>query len=84
MEEALIMEIWDIFREYISDKNKDMAANQYVDFLLGKDVPADVLEGLTGYDTHLDDAIRTVFSEDIGYEDEEDGDDFGYVDEEYY
>ena len=83
MEEAMIMEVWDTFKEYIPEKNKDMAANQYIDFLLGKDVPADVLESLTGYDTHLDDAIRTVVSEEKGYEDEEEGDDFGYEDEEY-
>jgi hypothetical protein len=38
MEEALIMEVWDTFREYIPDKNKELAAHQYVDFLLGKDV----------------------------------------------
>jgi len=83
MEEAMIMEVWDTFKEYIPEKNKDMAANQYIDFLLGKDVPADVLESLTGYDTHLDDAIRTVVEEEKGYEDEEEGDDFGYEDEEY-
>jgi hypothetical protein len=83
MEEALIMEVWDTFKEYIPEKNKDMAANQYVDFLLGKDVPADVLESLMGYDTHLDDAIRTVVEEENGYDDEEAEDDYGYEDEEY-
>jgi dephospho-CoA kinase len=45
--------------------------------LLGKDVPADVLESLTGYDTHLDDAIRTVVEEEKGYDEEEEGEDFG-------
>ena len=28
MEEDLIIEIWDVFKEYISDKNKETAANQ--------------------------------------------------------
>ena len=63
MEESLIMEVWDTFREYIPDKNKEMAANQYVDFLLGKDVDTSVLEGLMGYDPHLDDAIKAVIDE---------------------
>jgi hypothetical protein len=63
MEEDLIIEVWDVFKEYISDKNKETAANQFVDFLLGKDVELNVLEGLMGYDTHLDDAIKLVLDE---------------------
>jgi hypothetical protein len=63
MEEDLIIEVWDVFKEYISDKNKETAANQFVDFLLGKDVELNVLESLTGYDTHLDDAIKLVLDE---------------------
>jgi hypothetical protein len=77
MDEALIMEIWDTFKEYIPEKNKDMAANQYVDFLLGKeDVTASILESLIGYDSHLDEAIRHVVEEESGYEDEEDEDNY--------
>ena len=64
MEEDLIVELWDVFREYISDKNKEVAANQYVDFLLGKDVELSTLEGLMGYDTHLDNAIELVINEE--------------------
>ena len=60
MEEDLIIEVWDTFREYVSDKNKEVAANQYVDFLLGKDVELSVLESLMGYDTYLDNAIQLV------------------------
>lgn len=60
MDESLIIEIWDTFREYIPDKHKETAANQYVDFLLGKDVEVDTLEGYIGYDPYLDEAIRTV------------------------
>jgi hypothetical protein len=35
MEEDYIIEVWDIFKEYISDKNKEIAANHFVDFLVG-------------------------------------------------
>ena len=73
------MEVWDTFREYIPDKNKEMAANQYVDFLLGKDVDTSVLEGLMGYDPHLDDAIKAVIDETKEWEDGEDED--GYYEE---
>lgn len=84
MDESLVMEIWDTFREYIPDKNKEMAANQFVDFLLGKDLEASDLESFMGYDPHLDEAIKTVLDEESEYEDEESDDDWGNdVDEDY-
>ena len=74
MEEDQIIEVWDVFKEYISDKNKDTAANHFVYYLLGKDVEISILQGLVGYDTHLDDAISLVVDEDEtdGYDDNED------------
>ena len=80
MEEDLIIEVWDVFKEYISDKNKETAANQFVDFLLGKDVELNILEGLMGYDTYLDDAIKLVLDEqevdeDVDEEDYDYGED---------
>jgi hypothetical protein len=69
MEEDLIIEIWDVFKEYISDKNKETAANHFVDFLTGKDVDTSVLKSLVGYDTHLDDAIELVVGEEEEDED---------------
>ena len=78
MEEDLIIEVWDTFREYISDKNKEVAANQYVDFLVGKDVELSVLESLMGYDTYLDNAIQLVVDENKDDEDEIDEEDYDY------
>ena len=80
MEENDIIEVWDTFKEYIPEKNKDVAANQYVDFLLGKDFDASTLEGFIGYDAHLDDAIEAVVAEDEGFDDEEDELDFDSYD----
>jgi len=77
MEEDLIIEVWDIFREYVSDKNKETAANHYVDFLVGKDVELSVLEGLMGYDPHLDNAIELVVNENAE-DDELDEPDYDY------
>jgi len=82
MEEDLIIEVWDVFREYISDKNKETAANQYVDFLLGKDVELSTLEGLMGYDTHLDDAIELVINENKEEDDDLDEEDYDYGEDE--
>jgi len=75
MEEDLIIEVWDIFREYVSDKNKETAANHYIDFLVGKDVETSVLEGLMGYDSYLDDAISLVLRDEESDEDDLDEDD---------
>jgi len=82
MEEALIMEVWDTSREYIPDKNKELAAHQYVDFLLGKDVEVAALEALMGYDPHLDIAVKAVVDEEKEFEDEED-DGYSQEDEDY-
>jgi hypothetical protein len=81
MEESLIMEIWDTFKEYIPEKNKDVAAAQYVDYLLGKDVESSILEGMMGYDSHLDDAIKTAVL-DENFEDEDEDDEYS-EDEDY-
>lgn len=79
MEEDLIIEVWDVFKEYIPEKNKDTAANHFVDFLLGKDVDQSVLEALVGFDSHLDDAIDLVLDKET--EDDYTDDDEYYEDE---
>lgn len=82
MEESLIIETWDVFKEYIPEKNRDTAASHYVDFLVGKDVDLSVLEGLMGYDSSLDQAIELVVGENKE-DDEKDEEDYGYEDEDY-
>jgi hypothetical protein len=80
MEEDQIIEIWDIFKEYISDKNKDIAANHFIDFLVGKDVRSSVLESIVGLDPHLDDAIKLVLDDPDDIEDEDE--DYSYDEDE--
>jgi len=70
MEEEQIMEIWDLFVEYIPEKNREVAANQYVDYLLGNDVSLSTLQSVTGYDDHLDHAIELISSEHSEEEDD--------------
>lgn len=72
MEEDLIIECWDVFKEYISEKNRETAANHYVDFLIGKDVELSTLQGLMGYDSNLDSAIELVVGDESEEEGEED------------
>lgn len=83
MEESQIIELWDVFKEYIPEKQKEIAANHYVDFLLGHDVEIDTLSDLMGYDAHLDQAIELV----VESEQEEDSDndvDWGSQEDEDY
>jgi hypothetical protein len=83
MEESLIIEVWDIFKEYISEKNRDTAANHYIDFLIGKEVDTSTLEGLMGYDASLDQAIELVVGEEADEAGEDDDWDSYEEDEEY-
>ena len=82
MEEQLINEIWDTFRDNIPEKGRETAAAQFVDFLVGKDVEIETLEGLLGYDPHLDSAIELVLEEHHG--EEETIDDYDGEEEEDY
>jgi len=82
MDESLIIELWDVFKEYVPEKNRETAANHYVDFLLGKDVDEAILEGLTGYDPHLDDAIQLALGDESDNSEEE-IDDYYDEDEDY-
>lgn len=84
MDENLIITLWDVFREYIPEKNREMAANQYVDFLLGNDIDAETLAGFMGYDPHLDDAIKLVVDEEGVEDDGYDYDDYGSDEDEDY
>ena len=71
MDESLIIEIWDVFKEYVPEKNKETAANHFVDFLVGQDVELSILESVHGYDSHLDQAIQLVLDENADSDDDE-------------
>jgi hypothetical protein len=86
MEEQLIIEIWDVFKEYVPEKNREIAATQFVEFLSGKDVDQDTFESLLGYDPHLDSAVELILKEyDLDDDDDlDDEEDFDYGDDEDY
>jgi len=85
MEEDVIIGIWDTFKEYVPEKNRENAAAQFIDFLLGRDVELSVIENLAGFDPHLDSAIELVVDEENGYDDDKDEDgDWEYEEDEDY
>jgi hypothetical protein len=82
MEEDLIIGVWDTFKDYMPEKNRETAANHYVDFLVGQDVAIDVLESVMGYDPHLDSAIELVVEEFKDEDQLDDEDDLDYYENE--
>lgn len=82
MEEDLIIGVWDTFKDYMPEKNRETAANHFVDFLVGQDVSIEVLESVMGYDPHLDSAIQLVVEEFKDEEQLNDDDDFDYYEDE--
>ena len=82
MEEDLIIGVWDTFKDYMPEKNRETAANHYVDFLVGQDVSIEVLESVMGYDPHLDSAIELVVEEFKDEDQSDDEDDFDYYENE--
>jgi hypothetical protein len=78
LDEQLIVEFWDLFKEYVTPKNLEIAANHFVDFLVDHDVSTETLEGLMGMDGHLDEAIKSLLREEEN--EEEDELDFGEED----
>lgn len=81
MEEQLIIDVWDTFKDYIPEKNRETAASHYVDFLVGQDVELSVLESVMGYDSYLDTAIELIV-EEFKDEDDIDEDDLDYYEDE--
>lgn len=72
MEEQTIIGIWETFKDYIPEKTLDAAASQFIELLQKEDVDIDTLEGLMGYDPHLDTAIQDVLDEYGAEEESED------------
>jgi hypothetical protein len=80
MEEDLIIEIWDTFKEYVPEKNRENAATQFIDFLLGRDVEISIIKSLAGFDPHFDAAIELIANEE-GYDSEDDDADWDRYDD---
>lgn len=81
MEEDLIIGVWDTFKDYVPEKNRETAATHFVDFLIGQDVELSVLESVMGFDPHLDAAIQLIVDE-FNDENQIDEDDLDYYENE--
>lgn len=57
MNEHQIIDMWDMFREYLDPKAIEVAAERYVDLLVENGVSDRLIKQLAGHDDVLDDAI---------------------------
>ena len=85
MEENLIIDVWEAFKDYIPEKSREAAADQFVDLLVSRDVDIETFEGLLGYDADLDKSIELVLenNSDGGNDDLFDADEEEDLDEDY-
>jgi hypothetical protein len=75
MNESQIVEIWQLFKEYIDKKNKDVAAERFVDLLADYGIGDDIMTAALGSDTQLDQAINYYLDLDEQDDDYDDWDD---------
>tara|TARA_E500000081_G_scaffold138634_1_gene154198 strand:- start:1674 stop:1898 length:225 start_codon:yes stop_codon:yes gene_type:complete len=72
MEANMIADIWSVLSEKIAEKDKQEAAQEYVNTLLDYDIPETTLEGMMGIDTYLDAALEYVLDDDQIIDEEDD------------
>jgi hypothetical protein len=72
MEANMIADIWSVLSEKIAEKDKQEAAQEYVNTLLDYDIPETTLEGMMGIDTYLDAALEYVLDDDQTIDEEDD------------
>jgi len=80
LNETQIADIWLLFSEFVDKKQLEVAAERYVDLLADFGVSDRALQGATGNDEHLDQAVAYYLEDSENAED--DFDDEYYEDEE--
>lgn len=73
MNDALIVEMWDLLKEYVDKKHLSVIAEKYVELLGDYGVTEQTFESVLGHSDDLDDAIRNLLEidEEISEEDED-------------
>ena len=70
LESDKILEMWDVLKAYIPEKEKQEAADHLIPLIVDMDFPDSDFQRLVKSDTHLEDAAQEYLDE----EDEEDED----------
>ena len=72
LNETQIGDLWILFADYIDKKQLESAAERYVDLLADYGVSDRVLQGATGIDGTLDQAIEYYLDEEDGTDEDDD------------
>ena len=70
MKDEFFADAWMLFKEYMDKKHIELAAEKYVDMLIGYGVDDQSLEDLLGTDKHLDAAIQYYLEMDDDIDEE--------------
>ena len=70
---STVIEVWQVFKEYLDKKHIETAAERFVDLLADYGVPDETLIESYGADSILDNAIKYYLEDDEEVFDEEDG-----------
>ena len=74
MDDAQLVDVWMMFKEYLDKKHVEMAAERFVDLMADYGVSDETFKDCLGHDTALDFAINyylDIDEEDVLDEDEE-------------
>ena len=74
LNETQIADVWILFSEFIDKKQLEGVAERYIDLLADFGAPDRLLEGATGVDSILDQAIEYYLDEES--DDDDDYDDY--------
>lgn len=70
MNEDQIVDLWNLFKEYIDKKNIDLAAEKYVDILADYGTSDETFKDVLGNDRYLDAAISYYLEIDNDLDDD--------------
>jgi hypothetical protein len=73
MNESLIVELWDLIREYSDKKQLSVIAEKYIELISDHGARDNDIRDALGHDDSLDEAIKIVLAiedEDNNYEDD--------------
>jgi hypothetical protein len=82
LNETQIADVWLLFNQFIDKKQLEVAAESYVDLLADFGVSDRALQGATGNDEYLDQAVAYYLEDSEGADDDLDADDDYYEDDE--
>lgn len=74
MNDSLVVEMWDLIKEYADKKQLSVIAEKYLNVLSDHGVREQDLEGALGHDDDLDDAIKELLEidDEVDYDDDDD------------